>query len=82
MIYNAILGKGKVEEEVKMVKEVVLSPLDMGPLMPLYSKWATSQLQFIKDRSIRDQIVLLSYILQFNSFFRQKSKLGKEYILR
>lgn len=26
----------------------------MGFLMPVYSKWVTSQFQFIKDRSIRD----------------------------
>ena len=28
--------------------------MDMGFLMPVFSKWVTSQFQFIKDRSIRD----------------------------
>ncbi len=28
--------------------------MDMGFLMPVYSKWVTSQFQFIKDRAIRD----------------------------
>jgi len=26
----------------------------MGNLLPIYSKWLTSQLMFIKDRSIND----------------------------
>jgi hypothetical protein len=32
----------------------VENPMDMGHLQPTYSKWITSQLQFIKDRGIRD----------------------------
>lgn len=41
-------------DEAQMIKVAVENNMDMGNLMPLYSKWATSQLQFIKDRSIRD----------------------------
>lgn len=37
-----------------MTKHAIESNLDMGFLMPLYSKWLTSQLQFMKDRSVRD----------------------------
>ncbi len=37
-----------------MIKVPVENSLDMGFLMPLYSKWVTSQFQFIKDRSVRD----------------------------
>lgn len=41
-------------DEPQMIKVAVESNMDMGFLMPVYSKWVTSQLQFIKDRSIRD----------------------------
>lgn len=37
-----------------MIQVAVENSMDMGFLMPSYSKWVTSQLQFIKDRSIRD----------------------------
>ena len=49
-------AKGKEEEEEKreMVKEATVHSMDMGFLMPLYAKWATSQFQFAKDRSLRD----------------------------
>ena len=37
--------KGKEEEEEKKetIKEIVLNSMDMGFLMPLFAKWATSQ---------------------------------------
>lgn len=38
-----------------MIKVPIENSMDMGISMPLYSKWITSQLQFIKDRSIRDR---------------------------
>lgn len=41
-------------DEPQMIKVPVENTMDMGFLMPIYSKWATSQFQFIKDRSIRD----------------------------
>jgi hypothetical protein len=37
-----------------MIKVAVENNMDMGFAMPAYVKWATSQFQFIKDRSIRD----------------------------
>lgn len=48
--------KGGVEEEEppQMVSVAIETNLDMGFLMPTYSKWLTSQLQFIKDRTVRD----------------------------
>ena len=48
--------KGGVEEEEppQMVSVAIETNLDMGFLMPTYSKWLTSQLQFIKDRAVRD----------------------------
>lgn len=42
------------EEEPQMVKVAIETNMDMGFLMPTYSKWLTSQIQFIKDRTIRD----------------------------
>lgn len=41
-------------DEPQMIKVPVENVMDMGFLMPLYSKWVTSQIQFIKDRTIRD----------------------------
>lgn len=41
-------------DEPQMIKVPMENTMDMGFLMPLYSKWVTSQIQFIKDRSIRD----------------------------
>jgi len=61
-------SKGKAEEgEVKTIKEVVLDNLTLDGPFPKYVKWATSQIQFIKDRSIRDVNVfsmnLMNYVL-------------------
>ena len=47
-------GGKEEEEETVMVKRVVLSSMDMGFLMPAFSKWATSQFQFAKDRTLVD----------------------------
>lgn len=41
-------------DEPQVLKVPVENNMDMGFLMPVYSKWVTSQFQFIKDRSIRD----------------------------
>jgi len=41
-------------DEPQVLKFPVENNMDMGFTMPVYSKWVTSQLQFIKDRSIRD----------------------------
>lgn len=41
-------------DEPQMIKVPLENTMDMGFLMPLYSKWATSQFQFMKDRTIRD----------------------------
>ena len=41
-------------DEPQQIKVAVENTMDMGFLMPLYCKWATSQFQFIKDRTIRD----------------------------
>jgi hypothetical protein len=46
--------KGDEEEEFQMTCVAVEKNMDMGFLMPTYSKWMTSQIQFIKDRTIRD----------------------------
>lgn len=49
--------KGAEEEEsAQMVRVAIETNMDMGFLMPTYSKWMTSQIQFIKDRTIRDTI--------------------------
>ena len=45
------------ESETKLIKEVVLDNLTLESVLPKHSKWATSQIQFIKDRSIRDAMV-------------------------
>jgi hypothetical protein len=37
-----------------MIKVPVENVMDMGYSMTIYTKWCTSQMQFIKDRSIRD----------------------------
>jgi len=51
--------KGKTEEvETRTVKEVMLDNLTLDAPLPKYVKWVTSQMQFIKDRSIRDAIVI------------------------
>ncbi len=55
------VGKAKPtteETETKLVKEVILDNLTLETVLPKYSKWATSQIQFIKDRSVRDAMVL------------------------
>jgi hypothetical protein len=41
-------------DKPQVLKIPVENNMDMGFLMPVYSKWVTSQFQFIKDRSIRD----------------------------
>ena len=52
---NHELGKAKVEEpEIRKIKEVSVGNLTLDTLLPKYSKWVTSQIQFIKDRGIRD----------------------------
>lgn len=49
--------KGIEEEEpIQMVRVAIETNMDMGFLMPTYAKWITSQIQFIKDRTIRDNI--------------------------
>ena len=49
--------KGAEEtEQPQMVSVAIETNLDMGFLMPTYSKWMTSQLQFIKDRTVRDTV--------------------------
>lgn len=48
-------GKPKPEDlEPKKVKEAVLGDLSLAFTLPLYSRWVTSQIQFIKDRNIVD----------------------------
>ena len=52
---NEAGAKKKVETEEKLkIRTALDNKLDMGGLLPLYSKWLTSQLQFVKDRSVRD----------------------------
>ena len=69
-------GKPKAEDlESKKVKEAVLGDLSLALLLPKYSKWATSQIQFIKDRNIVDSYVVLLYK------YRVKSLYGSEFIL-
>ena len=41
-------------DEPQVLKVPVENNMDMGFTMPVYSKWVTSQFQFIRDRSIRD----------------------------
>ncbi len=41
-------------DKPQVLKIPVENNMDMGFLMPVYSKWVTSQFQFIKDRAIRD----------------------------
>ena len=41
-------------DEPQIIQVPVESSLEMGFLMPKYIKWVTSQLQFIRDRTIRD----------------------------
>jgi len=50
------LPKGQTDpaEEPQTLRIAIENPMDMGHLQPTYSKWLTSQLQFIKDRNIRD----------------------------
>jgi len=48
--------KGEEEEQPQMMSVAIETNLDMGFLMPAYSKWITSQLQFIKDRTVRDTV--------------------------
>jgi len=51
-------GKSKPEDqEPKKVKEAVLGDLMLALHLPKYSRWATSQIQFIKDRNIVDSYV-------------------------
>ncbi|CAI2360433.1 unnamed protein product [Moneuplotes crassus] len=46
--------KGEDEEQPQMARVAIECNMDMGFLMPTYSKWMTSQIQFIKDRTVRD----------------------------
>ena len=47
--------KGKPEPaQIQKIKEVQMENMDMKIYKPLYCKWASSQIQFIKDRGIRD----------------------------
>lgn len=49
--------KGQEDEDMPQnIRVAIESNMDMGFLMPTYSKWLTSQLQFIKDRTVRDTI--------------------------
>jgi hypothetical protein len=49
--------KGDMDEEpAQMVRVAIETNMDMGFLMPTYSKWLTSQIQFIKDRTVRDTV--------------------------
>lgn len=41
-------------DEPQLVQIPIDGSLDMSFLMPKYTKWVTSQFQFIRDRSIRD----------------------------
>ncbi len=46
------------------MKDVVPGNLTLDTPLPKYSKWATSQIQFIKDRSIRDSYVGCWFIIR------------------
>ena len=49
--------KGQEDEDIPQnIRVAIESNMDMGFLMPTYSKWLTSQLQFIKDRTVRDTL--------------------------
>lgn len=53
-------GKPKPEDqEPKKVKEAVLGDLSLALPLPKYSRWVTSQIQFIKDRNIVDSYVVV-----------------------
>ena len=41
-------------DEPQIIRVPVDGSLEMGFLMPRYTKWVTSQFQFIRDRGIRD----------------------------
>ena len=41
-------------DELMTIKTPIDGCLDMSFLMPKYTKWVTSQFQFIRDRTIRD----------------------------
>lgn len=49
-------GQEEEKEQPQMVSVAIETNMDMGFLMPTYSKWTTSQLQFIKDRTVRDTL--------------------------
>ena len=54
-IRNKAPKKGNEEDEQpQMMRVAIESNMNMGFLMPTYSKWMTSQIQFIKDRTVRD----------------------------